>query len=123
MKVIAVVMILIGVAIGAGAALELLFYGPDSTEFWVGVLTTPAGLFFVVAGVLLWLRGRNVRRTVLLAAFFLATATTVATVLQVMGPPATLIGMIGGLVVAAWYWRTRDHKKPQNGPQKAQSLI
>ena len=107
MKAVAVLMILIGLVIGAGAALEFRYFGPDAEQFWVGVFTTPAGLFFVIAGVMLWLRGRSVRGIVLLAALFMFAGTTAATVLHVMGPPATLTGMIGVLVAVAWYWRTR----------------
>jgi hypothetical protein len=107
MKAVAVVMILIGVVIGEGAIQEFRYFGPDAEQFWAGVFTTPAALFFVIAGVMLWLRGRSVRGIVLLAAIFMFAATVGATVLRVMGPPATLIGMIGVLVAVAWYWRTR----------------
>lgn len=108
MKVVAVLMVLIGAAIGVGAALEFGYFGPESRQFWVGVFTTPASLFFVVAGVLLLLRGLRVRRTVLLAALLMAAATIAATMLQVMGPPATLLGMIGVVAALVWYWRTRS---------------
>lgn len=111
MKAVAVLMVLVGLVIGAGAALEFRYFGPESEQFWVGVFTAPAGLFFVIAGVMLWLRGRSVRRTVLLAAFFMSAATIAATALRVMGPPATLTGMIGVLVAVAWYWRTRPFEK------------
>jgi hypothetical protein len=107
MKAVALLMVLIGVVIGAGAVAEFRFFGPESEQFWVGVFTTPAAAFFVVAGVLLWLRGVRVRWIVLLAALSMATATIGATVLKVMGPPATLTGMIGALVVVFWFWRTR----------------
>ena len=107
MKAVAVLMVLIGVVIGAGAVAEFRYFGPDSEQFWVGVFTTPAAAFFVVAGVLLWLRGVRVRQIVLVAALLMASATIAATVLRVMGPPATLMGMIGALVVVFWFWRTR----------------
>ena len=107
MKAVAVLMVLVGVVIGAGAVQEFRYYGPESEQFWVGVFTTPAALFFVIAGVMLWLRGRSVRQIVLRAALFMAAATIAASVLRVMGPPATLVGMIGVLVAIAWYWRTR----------------
>src|SRR5215207_4029268 len=99
MKAVAVLMVLIGIVIGAGAVAEFRYFGPDSEQFWVGVFTTPASAFFVVAGVLLWLRGVRVRQIVLVAALLMASATIAATVLKVMGPPATLMGMIGALVV------------------------
>ena len=107
MKAVAVLMVLIGIVIGQGAVNEFRFYGPESEVFWVAVFTTPVSVFFVVAGVLLWLRGVRVRQTVLLAAILMASATIAATVLKVMGPPATLMGMIGVLVVVFWFWRTR----------------
>lgn len=107
MKAVAVLMVLIGLVIGAGAVMEFRYYGPESEQFWVGVFTTPAALFFVIAGVMLWLRGARVRRIVLLAALFMCAATIAATALRVMGPPATLTGMFGVLVALAWYWRTR----------------
>ena len=107
MKAVAVVMVLIGAVIGAGAVMEFRYFGPEAEQFWVGVFTTPAAVFFVVAGVMLWLRGVRVRGIVLLAAILMSAATIAATMLRVMGPPATLMGMLGVLVVVAWYWRTR----------------
>ena len=107
MKIVAVLMVLIGATLAYGAIMEFFYYGPEWRQFWVGVFTTPAGVFFAIAGAMLWLRGHRVRRTVLLSAFAMASATIAATALQVMGPPATLMGMIGSLVVIGWYWRTR----------------
>lgn len=107
MKAVAVLMILVGVVIGQGAVQEFRYFGPESRQFWVGVFTTPASIFFVVAGVLLWLRGLRARRTVLVAALLMSSATIAATALGIMGPPATLTGMIGALIVVGWFWRTR----------------
>lgn len=107
MKVVAIVMVLIGVTIGYGAVLEFRYFGPESEQFWVGVFTTPAALFFAVAGVMLWLRGLRVRSIVLVAALLMCSATIAATALRVMGPPATLTGMIGVIVATLWFWRTR----------------
>lgn len=107
MKAVAVSMVLIGIAIGQGAVNELRYYGPESEQFWVGVFTTPASIFFVVAGVWLWRRGIRARQIVLVAAILMASATIGATVLEVMGVLATLMGMIGALVVVFWFWRTR----------------
>ncbi len=119
MKVVAVLMVLVGVTLGWGAIPEFRFYGPEAHQFWVGVFTAPAGMFFALAGVLLWLRGVRVRRVVLLAALFMFSATIAATGLGVMGPPATLMGVIGVLVVAGWLWRTRtidaEHLTGVNG--------
>ena len=100
-------MVLVGVTLAYGAILEFEYYGPESRAFWVGVFTTPAGAYFAIAGMMLWVRGQRVRRTVLLSALLMASATIAATVLKVMGPPATLMGMIGSLVAIGWYWRTR----------------
>ena len=107
MKAVAVLMVLIGIVIGEGAVREFLVYGPEDVPFWVGVFTAPVSAFFVVAGVLLWLRGVRVRQLVLVAALLMASATIAATVLKVMGVPATLMGMIGALMVVFWFWRSR----------------
>lgn len=106
MKLVAVLMVIVGAIIGTGAALEFRYFGPEARQFWVGVFTTSAGVFFTVAGILLWRRGRNARRLVLLAGAFMACATIAATALDVMGPPATLLGVVGSLVAAGWAWRT-----------------
>jgi hypothetical protein len=107
MKVLAVFMVLAGLVIGAGAVLEFAYFGPEATQFWVGVFTTPAGFFFALAGVLLWLRGPGVRHLVLLAAIGMAAATIAATALGIMGPPATLVGMISSLTALGWFWKNR----------------
>ena len=107
MKIVAVFMVLTGLVIGEGAVREFAYYGPENAAFWVGVFTTPASLFFVVAGVLLWFRGPSVRRLVLLAGFVMATATIAATALAVMGPPATITGLAGALAAIGWAWKTR----------------
>jgi len=107
MKIVAVLMLLVGVTLGWGAVQEFRFYGPETSPFWVSVITAPAGFFFALAGVMLWLRGVRVRRIVLLAALLMFSATIAATALHVMGIPATLMGVLGVLVVAGWLWRTR----------------
>jgi hypothetical protein len=106
MKIIALVMVLAGFTIGAGAALEFRYYGPEATQFWVGVFATPAGFFFALVGVLLWWRGPGVRRLVMLAGLIMATATIAATALGVMGPPATIVGLASALTALAWSWKT-----------------
>ena len=107
MKVVAVLMVLIGVVIGTGAVLEFRYFGPGTSQFWAGVLAAPAGAFFTLAGVWLWRRGRGARRAVLAAGLAMACATVAATALDVMGPPATLLGIVGALVAAGWAWRAR----------------
>ena len=106
MKIIALVMVLAGLTIGVGAALEFAYYGPEAEQFWVGVFATPAGLFFALVGVLLWWRGPGVRRMVMLAGLIMAAATIAATALGVMGPPATIVGIASALTALAWSWKT-----------------
>jgi len=107
MKIVAALMVLIGAVIGYGAVMEFRYFGPDATPFWVGAFTTPASVFFIVAGILLWRRGRDARRIVMMAGLAMAAATIGATVLAVMGPPATLLGMIGALVAIGWAFKSR----------------
>jgi hypothetical protein len=107
MKVIAVLIVLTGLVIGIGAVLEFRYFGPEARQFWVGVFTTPASVFFIAAGVLLWRRGRGARRVVLMAGLVMACATVAATALDVMGPPATLLGVVGALTALGWAWRSR----------------
>ena len=107
MKIVAVFMVLTGLVIGAGAVREFGHFRPEHTSFWVGVFTTPASLFFVAVGVLLWFRGPGIRRLVMLAGLVMATATVAATALATMGLPATLTGLAGALVALGWAWKTR----------------
>jgi hypothetical protein len=107
MKIVAVFMVLTGLVIGAGAALEFAYLGPEHTQFWVAVFTTPAGLLFAGVGVLLWFRGAGIKRLVVLAGLVMATATVAATALGIMGPPATLTGLAGALVALGWAWKAR----------------
>src|ERR1044072_3843939 len=107
MKVLAALMVLIGLVLGEGAVQEFRVYGPESIPFWVAVFVTPASLFFIIAGVLLWLRGRAAKQIVLLAGSGMACATVAATALAVMGVPATLLGLLGGLTAIGWAWRSR----------------
>ena len=100
-------MVLIGVAIGAGAVLEFRYFGPATPQFWAGVIAAPAGVFFAIAGILMWRRGLEARRTVLIAGLTLAGATAVATALEVMGPLATLLGIIGAVVAMSLSLRSR----------------
>lgn len=107
MKLVVILMILTGVVLGTGAALEFRYFGPETRQFWVGVFTTPASGFFTVAAILLWRRGQSARRMVLIAGLVMVSATIAATALDVMGPPATLLGIIGSLVAIGWAWKAR----------------
>ena len=107
MKVVAALMVLIGLALGIGSIFELVHSRPDSSQFWVAVFTTPAAAFFAVAGVVLWVRGLTVRWLVFLAALLMCTASIAGTALGVMGAAPALIGVIGPLVVVGWFLRTR----------------
>ena len=107
MKFVAALLVLVGVVIGTGAVLEFRYFGPETRQFWAGVIATPAGAFFTVTGILLWLRGLGVRRLVLVAGLVMACATVAATAFDVMGPPATLLGIIGAFVAMGWAWRSR----------------
>ena len=107
MRLVAILLVVVGVVIGVGAALEFRYFGPEARQFWVGVFTTPACVLFIVAGVLLWRRGHKARRVVLLAGVVMAGATIAATAADVMGPLAALLGGVGSLVAAGWAWRTR----------------
>lgn len=107
MRFVAILMVLTGLAIGIGGALEFWYFGPETKQFWVGIFAAPAGFYFTVAGILLWWRGSDARRIVLIAALVMASATVAATALDVMGPPATLVGMVSSLVALGWTWRSR----------------
>ena len=107
MKLVAVLMGVIGAAIGAGAVLEFVYYGPGTPQFLAGVIAAPAGAFFSIAGILLWRYGLRARRVVLLGALTMATATAAATALDVMGIPATLLGIFGAFVAAVVVLRPR----------------
>jgi hypothetical protein len=107
MKAIGLLMVLIGVALGIGSIMELVYSRPETSQFWVGVFTTPAAALFAVAGVALWVRGLTVRWLVFVAALLVCTATVAGTALGVMGAAPALIGVIGPLVVVGWFLRTR----------------
>jgi hypothetical protein len=107
MKVVAALLALIGLVIGAGALLEFRYFGPEARQFWVGAFTAPAGFFLTAAGILLWRRGRGARRVVQAAGLAMACATVAATALDVMGPPATLLGIVGALAATGWALRSR----------------
>ena len=105
MKAMSVLMVIVGVIIGVGALLEFRYFGPETTQFWAGVVGSPAGVLFVVAGILCWRRSRSARRVIVLAGVVMGCATWIATALDVMGPPATLIGSVGAFAALVFGWR------------------
>ncbi len=107
MKVIAVLMLLSGAAVGTGAALEFAYFGPGTSQFTAGLVATPAGLLGMAGGMALWRRGIRARRFVTIAATGLLLGTAAATALDVMGPPATIVGVLGGLPPLLWSWKQR----------------
>jgi hypothetical protein len=107
--VVAVVMLVTAAVVGTGAALEFAYFGPESTQFWVGVFTVPASVFFAVAALAFWRSLRAARTLVVIAAVLMLAATSAATRLDVMGPPATLLAVIGSLVALEFGWRRSIH--------------
>lgn len=105
MKMIALTMILCGAAVGIGGALEFRYFGPGTPQFNAGLMAAPAGVLAVVSGLVSWRRGVSARRLLLLAGVAMLAATAGATALDVMGPPATVIGLLGGVAPLAWAWR------------------
>jgi hypothetical protein len=107
MKVIATSMLFSGAAVGAGAALEFAYFGPWTAQFIAGLVATPAGLLGMAGGAALWRKGIRARALVTAAATALLLGTAVATALDVMGPPATIVGILGGLPSLLWVWKKR----------------
>lgn len=106
-RILATLMLLSGAAVGTGAALEFAYFGPGTPQFLAGVVATPAGILGVLGGAFLWRRGLRARRVVAATAAGLLCGTAAATALDVMGPPATLIGTMGGLPPLVWAWTNR----------------
>ncbi|MEO5740428.1 MAG: hypothetical protein ABIS29_07520 [Vicinamibacterales bacterium] len=104
-KILAVLMALSGATVGTGAAMEFAYFGPGTNQFLSGVIGAPAGLLAVIGGALLWRRGRAAARVAAATAGALLAATVVTTALDVMGPPATLLGLIGSVPALMWGWK------------------
>ena len=107
MKLVAVTMMVAGALTGYGGAMEFVYFGPGTPQFSAGLLATPAGILAVAGGILLWRQQWQARRFVVSAGIIMLAATVAATGLDVMGPPATVIGAIGGLAPLIWAWRRR----------------
>jgi len=84
------------VLIAYGAAMEFRYFGPGTPQFLAGLVATPAGLLGAAAAVALWRSGEPSWFVVATATALLA-ATLIATALDVMGPLATLLGLIGSI--------------------------
>ncbi len=56
---------------------------------------------------MLWWQGRKVGGIVVAAGATMAVATIIGTILRVMGPPATLVGLAGSATSVVWGWRAR----------------
>jgi len=105
MKAIAILMIVAGLTLGWGGAMEFRYFGPGTDQFLAGLMAAPGGLIFAAAGVALWRRGRRARGVVMAAALVMLTATAGATALRVMGPPAALIGVLSSIAALTYAWR------------------
>ena len=116
MKIVAVIMMVAGTGVGAGGAMEFVFFGPGAVQFWAGIIAMPAGFASTVAGILLWRRGLKTRTVVRNASVALLAATVVTTAMRVMGPPAMLLGLIGSLTPLVWIGRTAATRR---GPERA----
>ncbi len=79
----------------------------DSPQFWAGLVGSPAGLLGTAGGTALWRHGLAARQFVVVAAVALLSGTAFATAFDVMGPPATIIGLAGALPPLVWAWRLR----------------
>jgi hypothetical protein len=105
MKIVAALMTVVGILLCVGALMEFVYFGSDTAQFWAGVLAAPAGALFSVAGGVLWRRGPAARRLVRLSAVVMIAATVGATALDVMGPPATLLGALVPTAALLVTWR------------------
>ena len=103
---VAVLLFLVAVTLGIGGALEFRYFGPDTKQFWAGVAAVPAGLVAAFASVELWRRGAAARRAVLTGSLILFAATGAGALLDVMGPPAIILG--AGAAVVALVWVSRQ---------------
>ena len=122
MRIIAVLLLVTAAVIGAGGAMEFAYFGPGTPQFLSGLIATPAGIAGMVGGAALWRRGVRAKRVVAVTAAMLLAATAAATILDVMGPPATLTGLVGGLPPLVWAWRKRHVQREEDkddGRQRA----
>ena len=108
MKVLAVLMIIVGIFMALGALFDITAERVNQVSFWVSVLAAPAGFFFSGAGLMLLVRPISARIVVLSAALLMVVATLVGTFTTVMGLPATLIGIVSAVGALVWFWQTRQ---------------
>lgn len=109
MKTIALLMLISGAAVATGAALEFAYFGPWTPQFIAGLIGTPAGLLGIAGGISLWRHRQASRHTGWCAGSLLA-GTVACTALDVMGPPATVLGLLGSLPALFWAWRSYRSK-------------
>ena len=116
MKVAAVMLAIAGAAIGTGAALEFAYFGPGTPQFWAGVIATPAGGLMLASAAALWRASPNAATIVSVAGLAMLAATVVSTYLDVMGPPAILIGALSSLLAFVVARRSRQSRLAASTP-------
>ena len=92
---VAFVMLVSSLLIAWGGAQEFRYFGPGTPQFLAGLIATPAGLLGAAGAIVLGLR--RSRRIVIASALALLVGTLAATALDVMGPMATLLGLVGSI--------------------------
>jgi len=105
MRWLAALMVVSGTVVGWGGALEFRYFGSGTPQFTAGLCVVPAGVLSIVAGLMLWTRGAQAKSAVIAGAAALLAGTVAATALDVMGPPATMVGTVGGVVPLVWALR------------------
>ena len=105
-------MALSGAVIGTGAAMEFAYFDPGTRQFTAGMIATPAGALMMLAAARVWRAGHAARRWALSGGIAMAMATIAATALDVMGPPAQLIGVAGA---ATAFLSTRSQTAGKSG--------
>ena len=98
MRTVAVFLGAAGATIAYGAAMEFAYFGPGTRQFFAGMVATPAGMLMVMAAASLWVEYRRAGAIMVIAGVFMLVATVAATYIDVMGPPATILGAVAGLL-------------------------
>ena len=116
MKVAAFVVAICGAVIGTGAALEFAYFGFGTPQFWAGIVATPAGALMVASAAAAWRMGRRASTLLLLSGSAMLAATAFSTYVDVMGPPAILIGALGGVLAIGIALRSNFVNNRRFGP-------